>query len=121
MRVLVTGGTGFIGDWIGRLAERRDRVLASIQRINGLTCATPEGAFYLFVNCQGLYGKQTPDGKVIADDFDFASYLLDAAKVGTVHGSAFGTPGYLRIAYAVDDQLLDQACQRIEAACGRLA
>ncbi|OCR26097.1 aspartate aminotransferase [Pseudomonas syringae] len=114
------GGTGFIHDWIGRLAKRRDRVLDSIGRINGLSCAMPEGAFYLFVNCQGMYGKRTPDGKVIASDLDFASYLLDAAKVGTVHGTAFGAPGYLRIAYAVDDRVLDEACQRIEAVCHEL-
>jgi len=114
------GGTAFIDDWIGRLAERRDRVLASLRRIAGLECAMPEGAFYLFVNCQGMYGKQTPDGKLIADDFDFASYLLEAAKVGTVHGSAFGAPGYLRIAYAVDDKALDDACQRLEQACAQL-
>ncbi|MGH8417930.1 MAG: pyridoxal phosphate-dependent aminotransferase [Pseudomonas sp.] len=114
------GGTAFINDWIGRLAERRDRVLASIRRIAGLECAMPQGAFYLFVNCQGMYGKQSTDGKLIADDFDFASYLLEAAKVGTVHGSAFGAPGYLRIAYAVDDKALDDACQRLEQACAQL-
>jgi aspartate aminotransferase len=114
------GGTQFIEGWIERLATRRDRVLTSVKRIAGLTCAMPEGAFYLFVNCQGMYGRQTPDGKTIATDLDFASYLLDAAKVGTVHGSAFGAPGYLRIAYAVDDGVLDDACQRIEAACDQL-
>jgi aspartate aminotransferase len=114
------GGTQFIEGWIDRLATRRDRVLISVKRIAGLTCAMPEGAFYLFVNCQGMYGRQTPDGKTIATDLDFASYLLDAAKVGTVHGSAFGAPGYLRIAYAVDDGVLDDACQRIEAACDQL-
>lgn len=114
------GGTGFIEEWIARLARRRDRVLASIERIEGLSCAMPEGAFYLFVNCQGLYGKRSPEGQVIADDFDFASYLLDAAKVGTVHGSAFGAPGYVRIAYAVDDQVLEDACQRVERVCARL-
>jgi aspartate aminotransferase len=114
------GGTQFIEGWIDRLATRRDRVLTSVKRIAGLTCAMPEGAFYLFVNCQGMYGRQTPDGKTIATDLDFASYLLDAAKVGTVHGSAFGAPGYLRIAYAVDDGVLDDACQRIEAACDQL-
>jgi len=118
--VALDGGTGFIDDWIGRLAVRRDRVLASIERIGGLSCQMPEGAFYLFVNCQGMYGKQAADGRVIADDFAFASYLLDTAKVGTVHGSAFGAPGYLRIAYAVDDRVLEEACQRIETACAQL-
>lgn len=115
------GGTTFIDGWIDRLAVRRDRVLASIQRIAGLECAMPEGAFYLFVNCQGMYGKQTPEGSTLTNDFDFASYLLEAAKVGTVHGSAFGAPGYLRIAYAVDDKILDDACQRIEQVCAQLS
>jgi aspartate aminotransferase len=115
------GGTGFIDEWISRLAGRRDRVLASVRQIAGLECAMPEGAFYLFVNCQGMYGRKTPEGKLIANDFDFASYLLDAAKVGTVHGSAFGAPGYLRIAYAVDDEVLADACQRLEQACAQLS
>jgi aspartate aminotransferase len=115
------GGTGFIDEWISRLAARRDRVLASVGRIAGLECAMPEGAFYLFVNCQGMYGKKTPEGKAITDDFAFASYLLDAAKVGTVHGSAFGAPGYLRIAYAVNDEVLADACQRLEQACAQLS
>lgn len=115
------GSTGFIDEWINRLAARRDRVLASVGRIAGLECAMPEGAFYLFVNCQGMYGKQTPDGALISNDFEFASYLLDAAKVGTVHGSAFGAPGYVRIAYAVDDEVLDDACQRLEQVCAQLS
>ena len=114
------GGTGFIDAWISRLAVRRDRVLATVGRIAGLTCAMPEGAFYLFVNCQGMYGKETPDGQIIADDFQFATYLLGAAKVGTVHGSAFGAPGYLRIAYAVDDAVLEDACERLEKVCAQL-
>lgn len=115
------GGTAFIEQWISRLAGRRDQVLASIGRIDGLECAMPEGAFYLFVNCQGMYGKKTPGGELIANDFEFASYLLEAAKVGTVHGSAFGAPGYLRIAYAVDDGVLSDACQRLEQACAQLS
>lgn len=115
------GGTAFIEQWISRLAGRRDQVLASVGRIDGLECAMPEGAFYLFVNCQGMYGKKTPGGELIANDFEFASYLLEAAKVGTVHGSAFGAPGYLRIAYAVDDGVLSDACQRLEQACAQLS
>lgn len=115
------GGTAFIGDWIARLAVRRDRVLGTLKRIDGLDCAMPEGAFYLFVNCQGLYGKRTPSGDVLRDDLEVASYFLDAVKVGTVHGSAFGAPGYLRIAYAVEDSILEDACQRLETACSQLA
>jgi aspartate aminotransferase len=114
------GGTRFINDWMARLAQRRDRVLETLGRIDGLHCAMPEGAFYLFVNCQGLYGRRTPQGKTLQNDLDLATYWLEAARVGTVHGSAFGAPGYLRIAYAVDDRLLDDACRRLEAACAQL-
>lgn len=118
--VALDEGTAFIDEWVERLAVRRDRVLSTLQCIDGVECAMPEGAFYLFVNCQGLLGRSTPDGSLIDSDLALANYLLEAAKVGTVHGSAFGTPGYLRIAYAVDDAVLDLACRRIEAACAQL-
>lgn len=114
------GGTSFMTDWLDQLARRRDRVLQTIARIDGLHCASPEGAFYVFVSCTGLLGRTTPQGKRLDSDLDLAGYLLDSAHVGTVHGSAFGAPGYLRIAYAVDLQVLDEACRRIEKACAAL-
>jgi aspartate aminotransferase len=114
------GGTGFIQDWLAMLALRRDRVLQTIARIDGLSCAPPEGAFYVFANCTALLGKTTPEGLRLDSDLDIANYLLDTAHVGTVHGSAFGAPGYLRIAYAVDMAVLDEACRRIERSCAAL-
>ncbi|QHI99457.1 aminotransferase class I/II-fold pyridoxal phosphate-dependent enzyme [Xylophilus rhododendri] len=114
------GGTGFIEDWVLLLAQRRDRLLQTVARIEGMHCALPEGAFYLFANCQGLLGRSTPDSTILRTDLDLAAYLLDAAHVGTVHGSAFGTPGYLRLAYAVDMPVLEDACRRIERACAAL-
>lgn len=114
------GGAGFIKEWVSLLAQRRDRVLHTIRRTPGLSSPEPEGAFYVFASCAGMLGRTTKDGRKIETDLDFANYLLDAAHVGTVHGSAFGTPGYLRIAYAVDMEVLDLACQRIEAACASL-
>ncbi|MDO9405669.1 MAG: pyridoxal phosphate-dependent aminotransferase [Polaromonas sp.] len=114
------GGTGFIQDWIAQLAQRRDRVLQTLARIDGLHSASPEGAFYVFAGCAGLLGRTTPQGKRLNSDLDLANYLLDTAHVGTVHGSAFGAPGYVRIAYAVDPQVLDEACRRLEKACAAL-
>jgi aspartate aminotransferase len=114
------GGTAFMRDWLTTLAVRRDRVLQTIQRIDGLSCAVPDGAFYVFVNCKELLGRTTPQGRRIETDLDLANYLLDSTHVGTIHGSAFGTPGYLRIAYAVDSKTLDTACLRLEAAIAAL-
>ncbi|KAF1020003.1 MAG: Aspartate aminotransferase [Paracidovorax wautersii] len=115
------GDTDFIQPWLRMLAERRDRVLQTLSRIDGLHSAVPEGAFYVFANCTGLIGRATPQGHRLESDLDVANYLLDSAHVGTVHGSAFGAPGYLRIAYAVDPAVLDEACHRIEQACAALA
>jgi len=114
------GGTGFMQDWLALLGQRRDRVLQTLARIDGLEGAPPEGAFYVFANCTALLGKTTPQGQRLDSDLDLANYLLDTAHVGTVHGSAFGAPGYLRIAYAVDMAVLDDACLRIEQACAAL-
>lgn len=109
------GGTAFIQDWLVQLGERHDRVLQTLDRIDGLHSASPEGAFYVFASCAG------PLGRRLETDLDVANYLLDGAHVGTVHGSAFGAPGYVRIAYAVDMTVLDEACRRIEAACAALS
>lgn len=95
-------------------------VMAMISEVDGLSAALPPGAFYVFANCQGLLGKQTPEGAVLDSDVAVADYLVQSAHVATLQGSAFGTPGYLRIAYAIDDKRLEEACTRIGQACARL-
>ena len=114
------GGLPFMEGWLATLRERRGIVLETVARTDGLSCDVPEGAFYVFADCRALIGTRRPDGPLIADDLGFATYLLEAAHVGVVHGSAFGTPGYIRIAYAVDTDTLRAACRRIEAACAAL-
>jgi aspartate aminotransferase len=114
------GGLDFMTGWLETLRERRGIVLDAIARIDGLSSDVPEGAFYVFADCRAMIGATTPEGRVIANDLDFATYLLEAAHVGVVHGSAFGTPGYIRIAYAVDTDTLRAACRRIEDACRAL-
>ncbi|RPE01185.1 pyridoxal phosphate-dependent aminotransferase [Candidatus Pantoea deserta] len=103
----------FLDDWIEILDRRRRHVLAMIADSNALYASAPAGAFYIFANCQALLGRITPEGDTLADDKALASWLLQDAQVAVLHGSAFGTPGYLRIAYAVADDLLAQACQRL--------
>ena len=88
--------------------------------IPGLTCRTPEGAFYTFSGCAGVIGKVTPRGKRIEADSDFTDYLLEDAHVAVVPGSAFGLSPYFRISYATSEAELAEALKRIADACARL-
>ncbi len=111
----------FLAEWIAVLDRRRQQVLETIAASNGLSASAPQGAFYIFANCTALIGRSTPQGEVLADDKAVASWLLQDAQVALLQGSAFGTPGYLRIAYAVEDSLLREACQRLKASLSKLS
>ena len=99
---------------------RRDLVVSMLNQANGLSCMTPEGAFYVYPSCAGTIGKTAPSGKAIATDEDFVSELLAAEGVAAVHGSAFGTSPYFRISYATATTTLEDACTRIQRFCGNL-
>jgi len=86
----------------------------------GVSCKTPEGAFYVYASCAGCIGKTTPEGKVIKTDEDFVTYLLDSFNVAAVHGEAFGLSPYFRISYATSTEALKEACVRIQKACATL-
>lgn len=107
------GDMAFLGGWKEILRSRRDHVLEAIGKIPGLSALETPGAFYVFADCTGLYGAKTPKGEELTSDLDVASYILDTAHVGMVHGSAFGMPGHLRIAYAIDDDKLVEALSRV--------
>ena len=96
---------------------RRDLVVSMLNQASGLTCATPEGAFYVYPSCQGLIGKTTQSGKVIQTDEDFAVELLAQEGVAVVHGAAFGLSPFFRISYATGNDVLEDACARIQRFC----
>lgn len=99
---------------------RRDLVVSMLNQANGLTCPTPEGAFYVYPDASGTIGKTTPGGKTIGNDSDLIDYFLDEVQVAAVPGAAFGlSPGF-RISYATSEELLTEACTRIQRACGNL-
>jgi aspartate aminotransferase len=100
--------------------QRRDLAVDLLNRIPGLSCHKPEGAFYVFPSCAGLIGKTTPDEKVINTDQDLALYLLDAAGVAVVQGGAYSMSPYFRISYATSIELLEEGCARIQRACEKL-
>ena len=100
--------------------KRRDLVVSMLNQASGIHCPTPEGAFYVYPSVEGLIGKTAPSGKVINTDEDFAVELLETEGVAVVHGAAFGLSPFFRISYATSDDVLEDACGRIQRFCGNL-
>jgi aspartate aminotransferase len=114
------GDQSFLNDWRETFKERRDAVVKWLNDAQGLSCHTPEGAFYVYASCAGCIGKTTPSGKVIETDEDFVTYLLEDQGVACVHGEAFGLSPFFRISYATSMEILEDACTRIKNACANL-
>jgi aspartate aminotransferase len=89
-----------------------------LNQASGMYCPTPEGAFYVYPSVEKLIGRTAPTGKVISNDEDFASELLEAEGVAVVHGAAFGLSPFFRISYATSNDVLEEACSRIQRFCG---
>ena len=101
--------------------QRRDLVCSMLNQASGITCPTPDGAFYVYPSCAGLIGKKTPYGKVLKSDEDVVSYFLETEGIAAVHGAAFGLSPHFRISYATSTEALEDACQRIQRACTALS
>jgi aspartate aminotransferase len=100
--------------------RRRDMVVAMLNQIDGVTCPTPEGAFYVYPSIAGLIGKTTPNGVTITSDEVFVTELLNDTGVAVVFGAAFGLSPNFRISYATSDENLQEACTRIQNFCASL-
>jgi aspartate aminotransferase len=116
----LNGPQGFIAEHNISFKSRRDLVVSMLNQAKGISCATPEGAFYVYPSCAGTIGKTAPSGNVIKSDEDFVSELLASEGVAAVHGAAFGTSPFFRISYATATATLEDACQRIQRFCGNL-
>jgi aspartate aminotransferase len=116
----LNGPQDFIPVHNAAFKARRDLVVDLLNKAQGLHCHRPEGAFYVYPSCAGTIGKKTPQGKVIASDDDFVTYLLEAEGVAAVQGSAFGLSPFFRISYATSTEALTEACRRIQRACAAL-
>jgi aspartate aminotransferase len=100
---------------------RRDVAVAELSRTPGLNVVVPEGAFYVFPDCNALLGKKTPDGKVIASDTDLTNYFLRDAGVAVIDGHAYGAPGTFRLSFAASEDDIRAGCAGIRAACEKLS
>lgn len=114
------GPKDYLAAFIAAFRRRRDLVVEALNSIDGIDCLNPDGAFYVFPGCQGLLGRRTPDGALIANDSDLTMYFLLQAGVAVVPGSAFELPGHFRVSYAAADAELVEAMRRLTAACARL-
>ena len=116
----LNGDQSFLKSRAEVFKKRRNFIVDALNNMKGISCSLPNGAFYVFPSCKDLFGKQTPDGKVINNDEDFVTALLESAGVAVVHGSAFGLNGFFRISYATSDELIASACNRISNFCNSL-
>ncbi len=112
----LNGTQSFIKKRSNAFKQRRDFVVKSLNRIKGISCLTPNGAFYVFPSCKGLLNKKTK----LKTDTDFVQKLLEKSNVAVVQGSAFGLDGYFRISYATSMKNLKKAMERIKSFCESL-
>jgi aspartate aminotransferase len=99
--------------------KRRNYIVSALNSINGITCFNPKGAFYVFPNISALYGKSI-NGKTINNSMDFASVLLDEAKVAVVPGIGFGDDNYVRLSFATSMQVIQEGIEAIKEFVSKL-
>ena len=114
----LNGTQAFIKPNAKLFEQRRDLVVSMLNQAKGMRCPTPEGAFYVYPSVEELIGKTAPSGKVIKTDEDFAVELLETEGVSVVFGAAFGLSPFFRISYATSNEMLEDACSRIQRFCG---
>ncbi|WP_347108847.1 aspartate transaminase [Paenarthrobacter sp. S56] len=116
----LNGDQSFVRDSVEVYRKRRDAAVEGLNAIDGLSVAPAEGAFYAYVNCAGVIGKVAPDGRVIRSDQDFTLYLLDAARVAVIQGSAYGLGPYFRISFATSLETINAGVDSIRDAVNAL-
>ena len=116
----LNGPQDFIAERAQAFERRRDLVVSMLNQASGIHCPRPEGAFYVYPSVAGLIGKKTQGGVVIDTDEAFVSELLKGEDVAAVQGAAFGLSPFFRISYATSDEVLEEACRRIQRFCASL-
>ena len=116
----LNGPQDFIAERTAIFQQRRDIVVAELNRIPGISCHVPEGAFYVFPSCAGVMGRATPEGKLLANDEDFVLYLLEAQNLAVLQGDAYGVSPFFRISFATSVPKLQEGLRRLRLACEAL-
>jgi len=116
----LNGPHDFLAERNAAFKARRDMVVRELNNADGITCGTPEGAFYVYPEISGALGKTSAGGVLIDSDKAFCSALLEEQQVAAVFGEAFGLSPAFRASYATSTEALTEACQRIQAFCSGL-
>jgi len=116
----LTGPTDELDEMVRTYETRRTWLVDALNNIPGMSCITPDGAFYVFPTVTDWIGKTAPDGTKLSDDLIICEWLLDAAGVALVPGTCFGSPGQIRLSYAVSQETLEDAVNRIAQAAATL-
>ncbi len=117
----LTGPQDFVTQSRERFQARRDRIVQALNAIDGIDCASPEGAFYVFPKCADLYGLTLPDGSKLQSSEQWVLHLLNAQNLAVLQGSAYGVDTHFRISFAASDAVLEEGCRRIAQARAQLA
>ena len=117
----LNGPLDFMASNLKAFDSRRQLVVDALNGIDGITCADPDGAFYVFPSVEGMIGRKRPDGAVIENDSDFVTWLLEDGGVAAVQGVAFGLEPHFRISYATSTEALEDACARIKVSAEKLS
>jgi aspartate aminotransferase len=115
-----TGDHKIIEDRTKEFEQRKNYIVEKLNEIPEITCFDPQGAFYVFPNVSGCYGKEF-NGKVLNNSLDFTEFILDEAKVAVVPGVAFGADDYVRISYATSMDDIVKGINRITEAITKLS
>ena len=116
----LTGPQDFLPGFREAFQRRRDLVVSMLNQAKGIKCPRPEGAFYVYPDISGCIGKATTAGTLITNDEVFATALLEETGVAVVFGAAFGLSPNFRVSYATSDEVLVEACTRIQRFCASL-
>jgi aspartate aminotransferase len=117
----LTGPQDFVAQSRERFQARRDQIVQALNAIDGIQCASPEGAFYVFPQCSGLFGATLPDGSTLQNSEQWVLHLLNAQNLAVLQGSAYGVDTHFRISFAASDAVLEEGCRRIAQARAQLA
>jgi len=109
----VSGDLAAVEEMKAAFDRRRKLIVSMLNEIDGIVCPTPHGAFYVYPSVKGLLGKEH-GGRVLQTSAELAEYILDEAEVAIVPGEAFGSPGYLRLSYALGDDDLVEGITRLQ-------
>ncbi len=113
----VSGDLSAVAEMKTAFDRRRRTIVSMLSEIDGVVCPTPEGAFYVYPSVKGLLGRTYPAAsgeRTIDTSADLAEYILEEAEVAVVPGEAFGSPGYLRLSYALGDDDLVEGITRLQ-------